>query len=97
MVLALAAMTALELGWLAGFAVAWPLGIGAWALTTAVGVAVVRWLAHPTWPALFPGLGFVPLAWVLARSSALAWKRGGVVWRGCFYPMAALRAGRRLM
>lgn len=97
MLLALAAMTALELGWLAGFAVAWPLGLAAWGVTGAVGVAVARWLGHSTWPALLPGLGFVPLAWVLARSAVLAWKRGGVVWRGCFYPTAAVRAGRRLM
>jgi cellulose synthase/poly-beta-1,6-N-acetylglucosamine synthase-like glycosyltransferase len=97
MVLGLLAMTALEIGWLGAFAVAWPLGVAAWSLAAAMGVVLARWLGHPVWPAFFPGLGFVPLAAVLIRSSVLAWRRGGVVWRGSFYPTATVRAGRRLL
>lgn len=93
----LAVLTILELGWLAGFALAWPLGVSAWAFNAAVGLAVARWLGHPRWPALLPGLGFLPLAAAMGRSGLLAWRRGGVMWRGCFYPTALLRAGRRLL
>lgn len=96
MLLGLAVLTALEVGWVAGFALGWPWGLSAWAVTAMVGVGVARWLGHPWWPAVFPGLGFVPLAAVLARSAVLAHVRGGVMWRGCFYSMSALRAGRRL-
>lgn len=61
-----------------------------------MGLAVARWLRYPTWRSLFPGLGFVPLAGVLVRSSVLAWKRGDVMWRGCSYATAALKAGCRM-
>ena len=37
------------------------------------------------------------VAAVLARSSFLAWRQGGVVWRGTLYPTATVRAGRRLL
>ena len=94
--LGLAALAALEVGWLAGFAAWWPLGVAAWVFAAVVSYSTSRWLRFPTWPALFPGLGFVPLAAVLARSAVLAWVRGGVMWRGCFYPTSAVRAGRRV-
>jgi hypothetical protein len=96
MLLGLFGLTALEVGWLAGFAAWWPLGVSAWVLCAVVSYSVSRWLRCPTWPALLPGLGFLPLAAVLARSTVLAWVRGGVMWRGCFYPTSAVRAGRRL-
>jgi cellulose synthase/poly-beta-1,6-N-acetylglucosamine synthase-like glycosyltransferase len=96
MLLGLAALSALEVGWLAGFAAWWPLGVSAWAFTALVSYSTSRWMRLPTWPALFPGLGFLPLAAVMARAAVLAWVRGGVMWRGCFYPTSAVRAGRRL-
>ncbi|MEW5741690.1 MAG: glycosyltransferase [Myxococcota bacterium] len=95
--LGLGLLLALELGWLAGFqSPGWPYALAAWAYATATGLLVARWLRHQAWPALLPGLGMVPLAFVLARSAWLAWRRGGVVWRGTFYPTAAVRAGSRL-
>jgi len=92
----LLALAALEVGWLAGFATWWPLGVSAWVLSALISYSTARWMGLPKWPALFPGLGFLPLAAVLARSAVLAWVRGGVMWRGCFYPTSAVRAGRRL-
>lgn len=55
-----------------------------------------RWLGLPRWPALVPFLAVIPLGWGLARSAALAWRRGGVQWRGTFYPTATVRAGARI-
>lgn len=31
------------------------------------------------------------LVWIFARSAFLTLKRGGIAWRGCFYPLAELR------
>ena len=55
-----------------------------------------RWLGHSRWPALFPFLGVLPLAWAMVRSGVLALVRGGVIWRGTYYPTSVVRAGLRL-
>lgn len=72
--------------------------LGLLSATLGVGIHLVinRWLVLPTWTALFPGLGTVPLAGVIVRSAWLAWRRGGVIWRDTFYPTAVVRAGRRI-
>lgn len=46
--------------------------------------------------ACVPALGALFLVLFALRSAALAHLRGGVVWRGTLYPLAELRAGRRL-
>jgi hypothetical protein len=71
-------------------------GLGTWLLAVALQVGLCRWVRLPAWPAVLPGLGILPLATAMARSSLLAWRRGGVTWRGTFYPTAAVRAGSRL-
>jgi hypothetical protein len=84
----------LEVGWVA--ALTQPLGWLVYALAVATGLGVARWLRNPLWPALLPGLGTIPLGAVLMRSALLAWKRGGVMWRGTFYPTSVVRAGQRM-
>lgn len=46
--------------------------------------------------ALVPAVGVLALVVFAVRSAILVHARGGVVWRGTRYPLAELRAGRRL-
>lgn len=95
----IAVLAALELGWLLGLREPGPalwLALATWIVAGCTQYAASRWLGMPRWPAVLPGLSIVPLGWVLVRSAALAWWRGGVVWRDTFYPTAVVRAGMRL-
>ena len=93
-------LTVLELGYLAALFPDDPrvrlVGLATFVLGAATQVVLSRWLRMPAWPALLPGAGVVPLATALGRSALLAWYRGGVRWRGTFYPTAVVRAGMRL-
>jgi len=44
-----------------------------------------------TWNALFCPLGALVFVFSLLRSTLITLKRGGVIWRGTFYPLAELR------
>ncbi len=46
-------------------------------------------------PALLMPLGFLLMAYMIARSAYLALRRGGIEWRGTFYVLEGLRKGRR--
>ena len=100
MLAAVLVLALLELGWLAGLATLAPLdaglALGTWALAACTQWTASRWLRLALWPALVPGAGAVLLGVALARSAALATWRGGVRWRGTFYPTAVVRAGARL-
>lgn len=50
----------------------------------------------PLAPFLLMPVGAIVLAILLLRSAWRCLGRGGIVWRGTFYPLAALRAGRRV-
>jgi glycosyltransferase involved in cell wall biosynthesis len=93
-------LVTLEWGFLAGLASGHLplvlLGAGAWAMASATTVGISRWLGFPRTPALVPFFGSLPLAWAMIRSGALALVRGGVLWRGTFYPTSVVRAGLRL-
>lgn len=95
MLVGLAALFTLEWGFLAGLVSASPpmmaLTLGAWLCASLATLRITRWLALPHWPAWFPFLGMLPLGWAMGRSSALVWWRGGVLWRGTFYPSTELR------
>ncbi len=95
-----AALVALELGWLAAAVAPTPLAIGVGVLGVVAGVAAqglaASWLSLARWPALLPGSGMLLLGVAIARSALLAAVRGGVVWRGTFYPTATVRAGQRV-
>lgn len=96
----LLALTAVELGFYAGFwsDSAWLqlVSLTTFALAVHTDWSVSRWLRMPSWTALLPGLGSLPLNFAMLRSCFLATTRGGVVWRGTFYATAVVRAGQRL-
>lgn len=98
--LGLAVLLTLELGWLAAFASADLRvqlgGVLCAALGVMIQLIIGGWLRLPAWTALFPGVGTVPLAGAIARSAWLAWRRGGVMWRGTFYATDVVRAGQRI-
>jgi hypothetical protein len=100
MILGSIVLAGLELGYLAllcshsTFALA--AGSCLYAAAAAVQLASSIRLGMPRWPALVPGLGTVLIAGAVVRSALLAWVRGGVVWRGTFYPTSVVRAGSRL-
>lgn len=98
--LGLALVLALECGYLGALFSAdvrlQELGLITWLLGVATQAGLSRWLRLPVWPAVFPGLGLFPLAVALGRSALLAWRQGGVNWRGTFYSTAVVRAGMRI-
>jgi len=95
----MAVLLVLELGpFLAlGARSAWPraFGMAGLVLSSASTLGVARWMRHRVFPALLAPMGFILLAAMLIRASALALARGGVSWRGTFYRTADLRAGSR--
>jgi cellulose synthase/poly-beta-1,6-N-acetylglucosamine synthase-like glycosyltransferase len=72
------------------------LAVGTWAVASGVTLGLSRWLGFPRWPAWIPFLGVLPLAWAMVRSGVLALVRGGVLWRGTYYPTSTVRAGSRM-
>ncbi|HTL34270.1 MAG TPA: glycosyltransferase family 2 protein [Kofleriaceae bacterium] len=60
-------------------------------------LAIARWLDRPLLSAVFAPVGILVFAFGGLRSMILTLKRGGIAWRGTHYPLAALRAGRRLV
>jgi cellulose synthase/poly-beta-1,6-N-acetylglucosamine synthase-like glycosyltransferase len=92
------APTNVLLVWLEAGFLGLPLPFAAAAFALAAGTSLVlgRWSRLPAWPALFPPLGMALLAAAMLRSATLALVRGGVMWRGTFYPTRAVREGNRL-
>ncbi|OJH35649.1 glycosyltransferase [Cystobacter ferrugineus] len=90
----------LECGFLAGVFSGHPalvlLGGGTWALGAVMTWAFSVWAGFSRWTAPLAFLGILPTAWVSIRSAVLARVRGGVFWRGTFYPASVVRAGQRL-
>ena len=91
---------ALEAGFFAGFAhpAAWVRGVAAAALAVmATSQALTaRWMGRSVGPALLAPFGALAMAWMMLRAIVLAWRRGGIDWRGTVYDVRALRAGSRL-
>lgn len=67
------------------------------ALALALSASFAHWAGNPVIPSLFTILGTPILALFCLRSGWLAWRRGGIMWRGTLYPTKDLRAGRRLI
>ncbi|GGJ12888.1 glycosyl transferase [Alicyclobacillus cellulosilyticus] len=72
---------------------AWP-----WWLYTVTLITVLYGLMRPVVPMpwlaclLWPGAVLL-FAWTYARAAWLAYRRGGLIWRGTFYPLRELRGG----
>ncbi len=60
-------------------------------LAATAGVAIE--LRAPIWYAMTFPIGALIFAWMLARSMIVTLWRGGIVWRGTFYPIDELRRG----
>lgn len=76
----------------------WPrvLAASALALMTSTQLVLARWLGRPLATAAFPWFGALVMGIGLLRSIVLVHARAGIVWRGTFYSIEALRAGVRL-
>jgi hypothetical protein len=59
-------------------------------------VMLARWTARSVLPALLFPFGMASMMFMAARSGWLAWRRGGIAWRGTLYRIDDLRAGRRI-
>lgn len=70
-------------------------GLELLALESCVSVAIGRWLDRPDWQSLVGPLGATVMAFMIARAGVLGKARGGIFWRGTFYPTALLKPGRR--
>jgi len=83
---------------LALFSVPWVQAISVFLLllmfTNAIGMN--RWLNGPVLPALLWPFGTVLFAVMLIRGNILGLVRGGIMWRGTFYPTDKLKAERRV-
>lgn len=70
------------------------LNLAAAAVSAGVFVGATGVSRARAWHAVFLPLTGLLLAWVLVRSVALTLARGGIEWRGTFYPLDRLRTGR---
>jgi len=61
----------------------------------AVAVVFNRWFGRPPCHSLVAPLGSLVMALLLVRAGVLGKARGGINWRGTFYPTPLLKSGRR--
>lgn len=87
--IALAVGLATQSGWLTA------LGGVTTVLATAAAVSALWVNTHTFVPALLWPVGWLGMAGGVTRSAWLVHKRGGVVWRGTFYPSEEIMAGQR--
>jgi Glycosyl transferase family 2 len=72
------------------------LGLAAVLVAWACSLSINRWVGLPLLPALFVFGGGLLQAWMIVRAGVLGAWRGGIIWRGTFYPLSVLREGRRV-
>jgi glycosyltransferase involved in cell wall biosynthesis len=72
------------------------IGVVMVAVALAVTVTVDKWMGRHTFPALFYFAGTIPGLYMMVISGCRAWRRGGLMWRGTFYPIDELKKGRRV-
>lgn len=93
------ALVALELGVVSGFALGGPFAsaaVGVLVFGPLLTFGISRWLGFSGWSSPLTTLGVLPFGFMMFRSAVLALIRGGVIWRGTFYPTKVIAAGRRL-
>ncbi|MER2566390.1 MAG: glycosyltransferase family 2 protein [Myxococcaceae bacterium] len=99
LVLASLAMVTCELGYALGFALGGPFLVAACLIfvgSALLNLTIGRWMGYPTWTSPIASLGVLPFSFVMVRSATLALVRGGVTWRGTFYPTKVVAESRRL-
>jgi len=64
------------------------------ALANAVGMSM--WFGGPVLPAIFFPIGSLIFAGMMVRAGWAGRRRGGIVWRGTFYPSRVMKGGRRI-
>ena len=57
---------------------------------------ISRWGRHPLLPTLFWPIGTFITVFLIVRAGILGVRRGGIYWRGTFYPTQLLKEGRRV-
>lgn len=88
-------LVAIVVGFSAGIAwLAW-LGVATALLATVATVAAMHRNTGMVWPALLWPLGWLLMAGGVLRSAWLVHARGGVMWRGTFYPREELLEAQR--
>lgn len=70
------------------------LAILAWSGVFLVYSTTANYAQVRSWQAVFMPVGGLLFGYAILRSTYLALRRGGIVWRGTFYPLAELRKGR---
>ena len=73
---------------------AWGLHAGAVAVMLGLGCDQTRFTGGRWWHGLFLPLGAAVFGYAVLRSMVVTLRRGGIVWRGTFYPLRELRANR---
>ncbi len=71
------------------------LGLGLLATALVTMVASNRWLDRSSWNLVFWPIAELLVFYSQLRAGVLGTLRGGIIWRGTFYPNAVLKAGRR--
>ena len=72
------------------------LALSAWPGITLAYITASRSVRVTPWHALLMPLGGLLFAYAILRSALVTLRRGGVDWRGTFYPLRELRRGRAL-
>lgn len=72
------------------------LGLTMIAVVLVISISVNRWMNRAILPALFLPIGITIMTICNIRTAILGAKRGGIIWRGTFYPTELLKKGRRL-
>jgi glycosyltransferase involved in cell wall biosynthesis len=72
----------------------WWLNAGSVALVLALGCDQTRFTGGRWWYGLFLPFGVAVFSYILLRSMVVTHWRRGIVWRGTYYPLAALKANR---
>jgi hypothetical protein len=85
------------LAWLPSGSVVPPvIGSVALAAGLASSLLIARFMGNPTLPAVFHSLGALLMIGAMVKSGVSAARRGGLVWRGTFYPKDKLLEAQRL-
>ncbi|MBU1670974.1 MAG: glycosyltransferase [Actinobacteria bacterium] len=73
------------------------LGVTLLGVDLAASASIADWSGHPPWLALFQPLAIPALTFAFIRTGILGKLRGGIYWRGTFYPTEMLKPGRRFL